>query len=125
MTFVLAAVGAKALWLLYMWLARRSPPAGSPRKGYGEKAGSAPGCCLTRRRRDHLADRRRRSQSELAKRGRRTPKAGERPADAETPVTTGRITRGHCAGQGLVRSGCANATPSSSARRRDGRAGRR
>ena len=48
MTFVFALLGAKALWLTYIWLA--SAIIGSwlsDRKGYGEKPGLATGLLLT------------------------------------------------------------------------------
>ena len=48
MTIVIAAIGAKALYLLYAWLA--SGIAGtylSERKGYGSKAGLAAGLLLS------------------------------------------------------------------------------
>ena len=45
---VLAIIGAKALWLLYLWLAS-GIAAGwlAARKGYGEKAGLATGLLLS------------------------------------------------------------------------------
>jgi hypothetical protein len=48
MTFVFALLGAKALWLTYIWLA--SAIIGSwlsDRKGYGERPGLATGLLLT------------------------------------------------------------------------------
>ncbi len=48
MTFVFALLGAKALWLTYIWLA--SAIAGgwlSDRKGYGQKPGLATGLLLS------------------------------------------------------------------------------
>ena len=45
---VIAAIGAKALYLLYAWLASASWPRTSrTRKGYGEKAGLAAGLILS------------------------------------------------------------------------------
>jgi hypothetical protein len=45
---VLAVIGAKALWLLYIWLISAIVSAWlSDRKGYGEKAGLATGLLLT------------------------------------------------------------------------------
>lgn len=48
MTFVLALLGAKALWLTYLWLAS-AIAAGwlSDRKGYGQKPGLATGLLLS------------------------------------------------------------------------------
>ena len=45
---IIALLGAKALWLLYLWLAS-CIIAGylSNRKGYGEKPGVATGLCLS------------------------------------------------------------------------------
>jgi hypothetical protein len=48
MTFVFALLGAKALWLTYIWLASAIIGAWlSDRKGYGEKPGLATGLLLT------------------------------------------------------------------------------
>ncbi len=48
MTTVLALLGAKALWLTYLWLASAIVAAWiSSRKGYGEKPGLATGLLLT------------------------------------------------------------------------------
>lgn len=45
---VIAALGAKALWLLYVWLASAIIAAWlSDRKGYGEKLGLASGLLLS------------------------------------------------------------------------------
>jgi hypothetical protein len=45
---VIAALGAKALWLLYVWLASAIVAAWlSDRKGYGEKPGLASGLLLS------------------------------------------------------------------------------
>ena len=47
-TFVFAAIGAKALWLLYAWLASAIAAAElSKRKGYGEKWGLGTGLVLS------------------------------------------------------------------------------
>ena len=47
-TFVFAAIGAKALWLLYAWLASAIAAAElSKRKGYGEKWGLGTGLLLS------------------------------------------------------------------------------
>jgi hypothetical protein len=47
-TFILAAVGAKALWLLYLWLASAIVASElSKRKGYGEKVGLGTGLLLS------------------------------------------------------------------------------
>jgi hypothetical protein len=46
--FVLAAIGAKALWLTYLWLASAIISSLiSRRKGYGEKAGLGTGLLLS------------------------------------------------------------------------------
>jgi hypothetical protein len=48
MTFVLAAIGANAFWLLYLWLASAiASSAISNRKGYGEKWGLGTGLLLS------------------------------------------------------------------------------
>jgi hypothetical protein len=48
MTVVIAAIGAKALYLLYLWLASAVVASYlSERKGYGAKAGLAAGLLLT------------------------------------------------------------------------------
>jgi fucose permease len=48
MTVVIAAIGAKALYLLYLWLASAVAASYlSERKGYGAKAGLAAGLLLT------------------------------------------------------------------------------
>jgi hypothetical protein len=48
MTFVIATLGAKALWLFYLWLASAiAASAISNRKGYGEKVGLGTGLILT------------------------------------------------------------------------------
>ena len=48
MTFVFALLGAKALWLTYIWLASAIIASWlSDRKGYGEKPGLASGLILT------------------------------------------------------------------------------
>ncbi|HEY7633168.1 MAG TPA: hypothetical protein VH817_20865 [Thermoleophilaceae bacterium] len=48
MTVVFALLGAKALWLTYIWLASAISGAWlSDRKGYGEKPGLATGLLLT------------------------------------------------------------------------------
>ena len=48
MTFVFALLGAKALWLTYIWLASAIIASWlSDRKGYGERAGLATGLLLT------------------------------------------------------------------------------
>jgi hypothetical protein len=48
MTFVLALLGAKALWLTYLWLASAIVAAWlSDRKGYSEKPGLATGLLLS------------------------------------------------------------------------------
>ncbi|HEV7844863.1 MAG TPA: hypothetical protein VGO83_01285 [Thermoleophilaceae bacterium] len=48
MTVVIAAIGAKALYLLYLWLASAVAASYlSERKGYGPKAGLAAGLLLT------------------------------------------------------------------------------
>jgi hypothetical protein len=48
MTFVFALLGAKALWLTYIWLASAIIASWlSDRKGYGEKPGLATGLLLT------------------------------------------------------------------------------
>ena len=48
MTFVIAAIGAKALFLLYAWLASGIAATYlSERKGYGSKAGLAAGLLLS------------------------------------------------------------------------------
>ncbi|HEY1359092.1 MAG TPA: hypothetical protein VGF21_12380 [Thermoleophilaceae bacterium] len=48
MTFVLAAIGAKALYLLYGWLLSAVAASWlSARKGFGEKPGLAAGLLLT------------------------------------------------------------------------------
>jgi len=47
-TFVLALLGAKALWLTYLWLASAIVAAWlSNRKGYGEKPGLATGLLVS------------------------------------------------------------------------------
>jgi hypothetical protein len=47
MTFVLALLGAKALWLLYLWLLSAIAASYlSNRKGYGDKPGLATGLLL-------------------------------------------------------------------------------
>jgi hypothetical protein len=48
MTALLALIGAKALWFLYLWLISTIVASYmSDRKGYGEKPGLATGLCLT------------------------------------------------------------------------------
>jgi hypothetical protein len=48
MTFVIAALGVKALYLTYLWLISCVIASWlSDRKGYGEKPGLATGLCLT------------------------------------------------------------------------------
>jgi hypothetical protein len=48
MTLVIAALGAKALWLLYLWLASAIAASYlSERKGYGSKVGLAFGLLLS------------------------------------------------------------------------------
>jgi len=48
MTFVIAAIGAKALYLTYLWLGSAIVASLlSDRKGYGEKAGLATGIILS------------------------------------------------------------------------------
>ena len=48
MTFVFALLGAKALWLTYIWLLSAIAAAWlSDRKGYGEKPGLATGLLLS------------------------------------------------------------------------------
>ena len=48
MTIVLAAVGSKVLWLLYIWLASAIVCSWlSEQKGYGEKAGLGTGLLLS------------------------------------------------------------------------------
>ncbi|MEA2408220.1 MAG: hypothetical protein QOE69_2339 [Thermoleophilaceae bacterium] len=48
MTLVIAAIGAKALYLLYLWLASAIVASYlSERKGYGSKVGLAAGLLLT------------------------------------------------------------------------------
>jgi hypothetical protein len=48
MTALLALIGAKALWYLYLWLISTIVASYlSERKGYGEKPGLATGLCLT------------------------------------------------------------------------------
>ena len=48
MTFVFALLGAKALWLTYIWLASTIGASWlSGRKGYGERVGLATGLLLT------------------------------------------------------------------------------
>jgi hypothetical protein len=48
MTLVLATIGAKALYLLFIWLASAIAASElSKRKGYGEKAGLASGLLLS------------------------------------------------------------------------------
>jgi len=47
-TFVFALLGAKALWLMYIWLASTIGASWlSGRKGYGERAGLATGLLLS------------------------------------------------------------------------------
>ena len=47
-TLIVAAIGAKALWLLYAWLASAIAAAElSKRKGYGEKWGLGTGLVLS------------------------------------------------------------------------------
>jgi hypothetical protein len=48
MTALLALIGVKALWYLYLWLISTIVASYlSDRKGYGEKPGLATGLCLT------------------------------------------------------------------------------
>jgi len=48
MTVVLALIGAKALWLTYIWLASAIAASWiSERKGYGERVGLAAGLLLS------------------------------------------------------------------------------
>ena len=48
MTMVLAAIGANAFWLLYVWLGSAIACSSlSSRKGYGEKAGLGTGLLLS------------------------------------------------------------------------------
>jgi hypothetical protein len=48
MTALLALIGAKALWYLYLWLISTIVASYlSDRKGYGEKPGLATGLCTT------------------------------------------------------------------------------
>jgi hypothetical protein len=48
MTALLALIGAKALWYLYLWLISTIVASYmSERKGYGERPGLASGLCLT------------------------------------------------------------------------------
>jgi hypothetical protein len=48
MTLVIALIGAKALWLTYIWLASAIVAAWlSDRKGYGERPGLAAGLLLS------------------------------------------------------------------------------
>ena len=48
MTALLALIGVKALWYLYLWLISTIVASYlSNRKGYGEKPGLATGLCLT------------------------------------------------------------------------------
>ena len=56
MLILAADLGAKALWLLYLWLASAIAASElSKRKGYGEKVGPRHRADPLRRRRDHLA----------------------------------------------------------------------
>jgi hypothetical protein len=48
MTALLAFIGAKALWYMYLWLLSTIGASYlSERKGYGDKPGLATGLCLT------------------------------------------------------------------------------
>ena len=80
MTLVLAAVGIKALWLLYIWLLSAIACQWlSGQKGYGEKAGPRHRAAAEHRGRADLAAHARRSRNSrwAARRGRLRAAGGD------------------------------------------------
>jgi hypothetical protein len=87
MTIVLAAVGAKALWLLYLWLASAIACQWlAEQKGYTEKAGLGTGLLLSALGIPIWLFMRARPNSKWANRkARRRSGSDKPPADAATP----------------------------------------
>ena len=85
MTIVLAAVGSKVLWLLYIWLASAIVCSWlSEQKGYGEKAGLGTGLLLSAVGIPIWLLIRPKSNSKWAHRRARRKAGGEKPGDASS-----------------------------------------